>query len=102
MSFDHIRALQNFSAKVFREAAITGETRRQVSDRLENEALQVPGFQFTDIAGRRSASSGTTPSTINGVLRSQGQKRESEDPLQWIVSTDFPVTIVFQHGLAPI
>ena len=53
MSFDHIRALRNFSAKVFREAAITGETRRQVSDRLENEALQVPGFQFTDIAGRK-------------------------------------------------
>ncbi|MBE6370780.1 MAG: hypothetical protein E7055_01735 [Lentisphaerae bacterium] len=53
MSFDHIRQLRNFSAKVFREAAITGETRRQVSERLENEALQVPGFQFTDIAGRK-------------------------------------------------
>ena len=53
MTFDHIRQLRNFSAKVFREAAITGETRRQVSDRLENEALQVPGFQFTDIAGRK-------------------------------------------------
>lgn len=53
MSFDHIWQLRNFSAKVFREAAITGETRRQVSERLENEALQVPGFQFTDIAGRK-------------------------------------------------
>jgi len=53
MTFDHIRQLRNFSAKVFRESTITGETRRQVSDRLENEALQVPGFQFTDIAGHR-------------------------------------------------
>ena len=53
MTFDHIRQLRNFSAKVFREASITGETRRQVSERLQNEALQVPGFQFTDIAGKR-------------------------------------------------
>ena len=53
MTFDHIRQLRNFSAKVFREASITGETRRQVSERLQNEALQVPGFQFTDIAGRK-------------------------------------------------
>ena len=53
MTFDHIRQLRNFSAKVFRESTITGETRKQVSDRLENEALQVPGFQFTDIAGHR-------------------------------------------------
>ena len=53
MTFDHIRQLRNFSAKVFREAAITGETRKQVSDRLYNEAMQVPGFQFTDISDRR-------------------------------------------------
>ncbi len=53
MTFDHIRQLRNFSAKVFRESTITGETQKQVSDRLENEALQVPGFQFTDIAGRK-------------------------------------------------
>ena len=38
---------------VFFCAAITGETRKQVSDRLYNEAMQVPGFQFTDIAGKR-------------------------------------------------
>lgn len=52
MCADHIRQLRQFSAKVFREASLTGETRKAISDRLMAEALEVPGFKFIDISRR--------------------------------------------------
>ena len=48
-----IRHLRNISAKVFRETALTGETRSTVSRKLLNEAISLPGFRFIDKAGRK-------------------------------------------------
>lgn len=48
-----IRHLRNISAKVFRETALTGETRGAVSRKLLNEAISLPGFRFIDKAGRK-------------------------------------------------
>lgn len=52
MSADHISKLRQLSAKVFRESVLTGETRKQVSDRLYSEAMKIPGFEFIGIDGR--------------------------------------------------
>jgi len=46
-----IQNLRNLSAKVFRETALTGETRTEVSKRLLNEATALPGFRFVDKSG---------------------------------------------------
>jgi hypothetical protein len=48
-----IRHLRNVAAKIFRESSITGDTRRQVSQRLMSEAIRLPDFAFVDKAGRR-------------------------------------------------
>ena len=51
MLFDHIRSLRSLSADVFREATLTGATRREVSKRLLDRALEIKGFEFKDAAG---------------------------------------------------
>ena len=53
MSFDHIRSLRQISAEVFREMAVTGHTRREVSKALFERAMKIPGFEFTDKAGSK-------------------------------------------------
>lgn len=53
MSFDHIQALRQLSAEVFRETSVTGATRKEVSKRLLERALEIKGFQFTDKGGNK-------------------------------------------------
>lgn len=53
MRFDHIAHLRRVSAEVFRDASLTGATRQEVSKRLLEKALTVPGFEFIDRAGRK-------------------------------------------------
>lgn len=52
MSFDHIKQLRTISAEVLRTASMTGETRQQVTKRLLERAMEIPGFKFTDNGGR--------------------------------------------------
>lgn len=54
MAFDHIRHLRSISADVFRETSLTGATRREVSKKMLDRALnEVPGFRFIDTSGSR-------------------------------------------------
>lgn len=53
MSFDHIRSLRQLSADVLREVSLTGRTRKEVSKAMLDRALQIPGFEFTDVSGRK-------------------------------------------------
>lgn len=53
MSFDHIQELRQLSAEVFREMSVTGATRKEVSKRLLERALEIKGFQFTDKGGSK-------------------------------------------------
>ena len=53
MTFDHIRSLRQLSADVLREVSLTGRTRKEVSKAMLDRALQIPGFQFTDVSGRK-------------------------------------------------
>lgn len=52
MTQENITSLRQFSAKIFREASITGETRTAVTQRLIAEAGTIPGFLFIAIDGR--------------------------------------------------
>jgi hypothetical protein len=47
-----IRHLRNVSAEIFRQSALTGQNRQEVSKQLLSKALDFPGFQFVDKAGR--------------------------------------------------
>lgn len=51
MIFDHVRILRQISADVLRETSLTGATRREVSKKMLDRALDVPGFRFIDKAG---------------------------------------------------
>lgn len=53
MKADHIAALRRLSAEVFRTASLTGETRKEISKRLQAKATEVPGFKFVDKSGRQ-------------------------------------------------
>ena len=52
MSFQHIKALRTLSADVMRQMSVTGATRREVSRAMLDRAMQIPGFQFIDKAGK--------------------------------------------------
>lgn len=51
MSFDHVKALRQLSAEVFRTASLTGDTRAEVSRALLAKATDIPGFQFRNKDG---------------------------------------------------
>ena len=53
MSNQHIQALRSISAEVFRQTSLTGESRKSVSEKLLEKALKIPGFEFTDVSGRK-------------------------------------------------
>lgn len=53
MLFDHIRELRKLSADVFREVSLTGATRREVSKRLLDRAMNIKGFEFIDKSGAK-------------------------------------------------
>lgn len=51
MAAEHIRHLREVGAEVFRTAAFTGQTRREVTRELMEKAAQIPGFRFIDNGG---------------------------------------------------
>ena len=51
MAAEHIRHLREVGAEVFRTAAFTGQTRREVTRELMDKAAQIPGFRFIDNGG---------------------------------------------------
>lgn len=51
MAAEHIRHLREVGAEVFRTAAFTGQTRREVTRELMEKAAQIPGFRFIDHGG---------------------------------------------------
>lgn len=53
MLFQNIVDLRKLSSDVFNEISITGATRREVSKRLMNRALDIKGFQFIDAGGTK-------------------------------------------------
>ena len=53
MAFDNIRDLRKLSADVFREMSVTGGTRREISRRLLDRALELRGFEFIDNSGSK-------------------------------------------------
>lgn len=53
MLFEHISILRRIAAQVFRDASLTGETRKKISQMLLEKALSIPGFEFIDKAGHK-------------------------------------------------
>lgn len=53
MALDHIRSLRQISAEVFRDMALTGNTRQAVSKALLDRAMTIPGFEFIDKSGQK-------------------------------------------------
>ena len=53
MAFDNIRDLRKLSADIFREMSITGGTRREISRRLLDRAMEIRGFEFIDNSGSK-------------------------------------------------
>ncbi|WP_288615118.1 phage minor capsid protein [uncultured Victivallis sp.] len=51
MRFQHIVDLRKLSRDVFNEISVTGATRREVSKRLLERALDIKGFRFVDSTG---------------------------------------------------
>ena len=51
MAAEHIRHLREVGAEVFRTAAFTGQTRKEVTRELMDKAAQIPGFRFIDNGG---------------------------------------------------
>eukprot|EP00831_Metopus_contortus_P078330 TRINITY_DN7555_c0_g1_i4.p1 TRINITY_DN7555_c0_g1~~TRINITY_DN7555_c0_g1_i4.p1 ORF type:complete len:698 (-),score=105.19 TRINITY_DN7555_c0_g1_i4:951-3044(-) len=53
MAFENIRDLRKLSADVFREMSITGGTRRAISKRMLDRAMEIRGFEFIDNSGSK-------------------------------------------------
>ncbi len=53
MAFNNIRDLRKLSADVFREMSITGGTRREISRRMLDRAMELRGFEFIDKSGSK-------------------------------------------------
>lgn len=53
MSFQHIKQLRSIAADVTRQMSLTGATRKEISKAMLNKAMEIPGFQFIDNAGKK-------------------------------------------------
>ncbi len=66
--------LRRISADIFREASITGKTRRAVTKELQTRALELPSFQFIDRAGKQWNTKSYFKMLGRTVLHNQGRE----------------------------
>lgn len=66
--------LRRISADIFREASLTGKTRRQVTKELQTRALELPSFQVIDRAGKQWNTNAYFKMLGRTVLHGQGRE----------------------------
>lgn len=94
MKASHVRELRKISAEVFRQASLTGDTRKQVSKTLLERAMNIPGWEFIDNAGSKWDSK----NYFDMLARTQLMEAGRQSYLDHCAQNDCDVVVISTSG----